>query len=275
MPNASPTALSAVKAGETRLRYKGGASPESLYALINGHVDASRAPTSRFGTRKRAPINEAAESNQTTLPPGTIGLAYFLGKRWVFADEPVDLDVDGNYQLGILRHPSDPAASLVRVSFAKPIMRALYVVAVFDNGDCYHYWLRSATTWEANHIYRIGEIVQPTDPNGFFYTAQRATEPADQWAPNVAREVGDVVEPTVYNGYDYIVIETYGANPRSGAVEPNWPAQDTATIEENTDGGAPGTPTTPTPGGGGTTLPPDIDDRYNRDGRTNDERMIQ
>ena len=45
-----PVTLSAVQAGITRLRTKGGASPESLYDLINGYVTAARTIAPRPGS---------------------------------------------------------------------------------------------------------------------------------------------------------------------------------------------------------------------------------
>lgn len=251
---ATPFALSAIKAGITRLREKGNASPESLYDLVNGVVDASRAPVSRNGTN----IVHA-------LPPGTVGIMFYKGKRLVFSDEPVTM-TDPKYVNETLRHPTDDGAELVRIHFSQPFLGVPFVVAEFLNseGDTeyFTYWLQRTLTWAPDHVYTIGEVVQPTVPNGYAYRANRIGDPGLKWAPNVLRALNDRVEPTVYNGYVFVAIDVQGANPRSGAVEPIWPKAAGATVTEDTDGAAP----TPTDSGSDpnpdTTLPPEIVDRY-------------
>jgi hypothetical protein len=139
----------------------------------------------------------------------------------------------------------------------------------------YHYWLQSATTWLPNTSYNAGQIVAPTTPNGYYYRAGRTGPAGIAWAPNVARTLGDVVEPTVTNGFEYTVIETYGATPRSGTVEPVWPTVTGGTVAEDTEGGVPSAPTTPTTPS--TTPPADVVDRYgngvnaNRTGSTREQ----
>lgn len=214
--------LSAVKAGMTRLRDKGGASPESLFELTNGYVDASRSPTSRPGTRL-----------DYILPAGTKGLCAFGGKLHVFATQPID---PGNslYVVNILKHP-DPtfAGGLLKIHFAKPFLGFLYVVAEFIDGNVYHYWLQSPNVWAANTIYGLDALVQPSVPNGFFYrTATKSPAPA--WAPGQPKAIGDVVQPTTPNGWEYVVTEVTGT-PTTGATEPAWPTAEGAQIFEGTD----------------------------------------
>lgn len=240
--------LTSAKAGISRLRTKGGADKESLYDLVNGYVTQANTIESRPGTRTHA-----------LLPAGTKGLCVFDGKFYVFSDSAKVMP-DG-YVCEILTHPTLAGLTLARIHFAKPMMGFLYVAAEWSNGDVFHYWLQTADEWQENTVYKVGALVAPSVANGYFYRANRADEPGTAWAPNVVRSVGDVVEPTTYNGFKFTVIETYGASPRSGAIEPAWPEVDGAIIAEDTDGVAPST-TTPPPPGGGDDLPPDIRDRY-------------
>jgi len=206
----------------TRLRDKGGASPESLYELTNGYVDASRAPTVRPGTVL-----------DTTLPAGTKGLCAFAGKLHVFAAEPID---SGNlaYVVNVLIHP-DPTyvGGIYKIHFAKPFLGLLYVVAEFDDGGVYHYWLQVPEVWKPNTIYGLNTIVSPTVPRGFVYqTATKSNAPA--WAPNQAKALGDVVQPTTPNGWEYVVTDVTGT-PTTGDTEPAWPTAEGAQVFEGID----------------------------------------
>lgn len=241
-------ALTTAQGGINRLRDKGSPDKDSLYDLLNGYVTQTNSIKPRPGTRLAY-----------TLPEGTKGLAAFQDKLHVFSSDVV-ASTDPMVVVNVLRHPSGNPYPLLAIHFAAPFLGFLYVAAEFVNGDVYHYWLQSSSGWSANTFYRVGDIVTTTPPNGFFYRAQRAGDPGVAWAPNVARTVGDKVEPTVYNGYEYTVTATYGANPRSGATEPTWPAEAGATVEENTDGAAPATPTTG--GTAGDTPSSTVIDRY-------------
>lgn len=228
--------LGPLKAGITRLRDKGGASPESLFDLLNGYVDASGAPTSRGGT----PVD-------LTLPEGTKGLCAFEGKKHVFALEAIDPG-SAEYVVDILVHP-DPefAGTLTEVHFARPFLGFLYVVAEFSDGDVFHYWLQSAGSWQADTMYLRDAIVEPTTPNGLAYQASGGENPPS-WQPSTTYAVGDSVQPTVYNGWKYTVIEADGDNPSSGTSEPVWPTSDGAQVIEDVDN----TPAPSTPSGGST-----------------------
>lgn len=227
--------LTTLKAGMTRLRDKGGASPDSLYELTNGYIDASGAPTSRPGTMLA-----------NTLPTGTVGLCAFKDKLHVFATEAVDLGTP-DVMVDILKHP-DPSftGTLQEIHFAKPFLGYLYVVAEFSNSDVFHFWLQSLGVWKADTIYKNGDTVSPSVPNGYFYKATTTTAPP-AWAANVKRTVGDVVQPTVYNGWQYTVIEVDGDNPASGATEPSWPITEGAQVYEDVNN----TPTVQPPPNGG------------------------
>lgn len=260
--------LSAVKAGMTRMRDKGGASPESLFDLLNGYVNAARMPQIRPGT-----------TIETTTLAGTKGAMAHQGKIMVFADEPVTM-TDPDYVCGIVRHPTDDTLTLSKVHFASPFMNAPYVIAEFSDGSVFHYWLEDFPEWTANTSFNIGDRVVPTVANGYAYEAQRVNSASPKWAADVPRTVGDIIEPTVYNGFYYECVEAEGDNPVSGTTEPTWPVIEDAIVIEDTAGADfvyPGTPgddsnTDPTSGNGanatdgnysnpGGNLPPRWEDR--------------
>lgn len=217
--------LSSLSTGITRLREKGGASPKSLYDLVNGFVDQSGAPVSRPGTMPKHRI--------TTL--GTKGLTTFKGKLIVFASDVI-APGSAEFRVLVLRHPTNDAATIKYIHYAKPIAGAMYVAAEFSDSEVFHYWLQEAPLWQANHLYLEGEIVQPAVPNGFTYMATRVGPPNPLWAPGVLRTVGDKVEPTTRNGYYYQVTITQGDSPASGQVEPKWIAEDGALVYEDVSG---------------------------------------
>lgn len=147
------------------------------------------------------------------------------------------------FEVDVLMHPSDPDAVLERIHYAAPFLGALYVVAEFESGEIFHYWLQDADPWAADTEYSLHELVTPTTPNGLYFRATRFGQGYQAWAPGVARTAGNgssidpsIIEPTVYNEYYYTAIQTGGDNPRSGSVEPTWPVNTGETIVENTDG---------------------------------------
>jgi len=71
--NIRAVALTASAAGMSRMRTRGGASPDTLYDLENGYISPSKAPTQRPGTRV-----------MFSLPPHTKGLCAFGGTMHVF-----------------------------------------------------------------------------------------------------------------------------------------------------------------------------------------------
>lgn len=239
-------ALSATKSGMTRLLEKGGASPESLWLLRNGYVNAAKRATQRPGTVV-----------DTTLPAGTKGLCYFDGKFHVFASSVITM-TDADYVCDVLVHPDNAALTLAEIHFAEPFLGGLYVAAEFSNGDVYHYWLAPAETWQANHAYVPGDIVMPTTPNGLAYRAYRLADPGPTWQPNTEYAVDDVAEPTTFAGYTYTAIEAYGSPPRSGTTEPDWPTEGTVTEESDRGVTVVATPTTTAT----TTPPSSITTRY-------------
>lgn len=245
--------LSAVQAGITRLRSKGGASPEALYDLVNGRVTAARTIEPRPGS-----------ALATTLPEGTIGLALFNGVFQVFSSEAVGPMPD-RFNLNVLSHPDpDPEnpPELVRIWKAEPLMGGLYVVAEWSDDPtvAYHYWVLSvgAPTWQPNHVYMLNETVVPSSPAGITFSAQRLNPADPVWEASKDYQVGDWVEPSTFNGYRYVVVEAGGTLPRSGETEPAWVAEEGALVVEEAD--------VPVTTGGGQQQPPTTPPRYNNPG---------
>lgn len=244
--------LTVIKDGINRLRTKGGARIDSLYDLLNGHVSEAKTVKVRPGTVRKVQLS-------TT----TKGLVSFDGSLHVFASSQVA--VPSGYILHLLVHPDsdeDTVIALERIHFAKPFLGYLYIVAEFEDESVYHFWLQTGGVWEANKIYRHGDIVEPSIANGIAYQATRLSSPLPSWAPGVPRTTGDQIEPTEYNDFFYTVVDTVGNNPVSGDTEPEWPEEDGARIFEDTEGFADQTPTI--------TEPPDtqqptstVQDRYN------------
>lgn len=245
--------ITSAKQGITRLRNKGGPAKDSFYTLKNCYVTADRSVVPRPGTRL-----------DTVLPAGTKGLMMFRGRLYVFSSEPLAIS-DPKYVCMVLQHPNPADSSaLVAIHFAQPFLGYPYVVAEFasEPGRYYHYWLQDTGSWQANKVYVQGEVVQPTTPNGYTYSAQRLTPANALWTAGTPVTVGDRKEPTVANGYYYEVIDTAGANPVTGATEPAWIAQEGAIVYEDVDGTSSGVTTpTDTP-----TTPPSVDERYSNQG---------
>ena len=241
--------LNAAKGGINRLRVKGGADSGSLYDLVNGYVDQAGVMRARPGNVGKA-----------SLPEGTKDMCAYDGKLIVFSHVKQEIPYSTPVvECEVLSHPSIAEEPIKEIHFAGPFLGYLYVVAEFDNGDVYHYWLEKGSTWEANKAYLPGALVTPTTPNGIAYRLSGGTQAFPEWVRNVARSLGDVIVPTVDNGYKYTATEVFGPAPKSGAVEPNWPTADGATIYEDSDLAVPGMIGS---GQGGATLPPEVADRY-------------
>jgi len=248
-----PYPLSSLKAGITRSRTKGGASAQALYDLLNGYVNEAGAPVSRDGSLIDG-----------VLPAGTKGLMSYLGQKMVFATQLLDMTGTG-YVLQIIKHPTIPTAQLVKIHYAKSFLRYPYVIAEFDDGAIYHFWLQEAQVWNASTVYSEGSVVLPAVPSGFAYIAQRASAAAPLWTPNKVRAVGDKVEPSIGNGYYAEVISVQGSAPASGDTEPAWPAEEGALVVEEA-GGNPAVPSTgsstATTGSPVAAVPNIVTDRY-------------
>jgi hypothetical protein len=242
--------LTTIKGGINRTRTKGGARADSLYDLLNAYVTEDGTIVSRPGTFRVA-----------NLPSTTRGLVNFDGTLNVFSHQ-TEL-VPGGYTCHVLSHPdSTPELTytLDTIHFAAPFLGFLYVVAEFSNADVYHFWLQSNGSWTADTIYRAGDIVEPTQPQGIAFRATRNGSAFPSWAARVPRTVGDNIEPTVYNDFYYTVVDTIGANPASGDTEPEFPEVEGAQITEDTEGVPAGSATTTQPGANTPTS--GVSDRY-------------
>lgn len=149
-----------------------------------------------------------------------------------------------SYVISTLRHPSSTfTGKLLDIHYAQSFLGYLYVVAEFDDGQIFHYWLQVKSNWLASHAYQPNETVQPTTPNGYYYQATSGLNPL-AWAPAVKRAVNDVVQPTKTTGWIYTCTAVTGNNPVSGATEPVWPQVNGATVIEFVEA-APVTPPIP------------------------------
>lgn len=241
--------LNAAKGGINRLKVKGGADANTLYDLVNGFVDAAGVINSRPSTR-----------GKVSLPPGTKGMCVYDGKLVVFSGTPKPMPITSpQVECEVLNHPTSPGLDIFYIHFAKPHMGYLYVAAEFVNGDVFHYWLQRGTTWEPNKAYLPGALVMPTNSNGIAYQLDSGTESFVAWLKNVSRNVGDVIVPTEDDGFKYTVTDAFGPSPKSGAIEPTWPAVDGGTVFEDSDVAVPAPISS---GQSGTTLPPSVSDRY-------------
>jgi len=241
----------------TRLRSKGGASPDALYDLLNGHVTVAQTVKSRPGTRMAH-----------TIPAGCKGLVWFKDTFVVFSHVPL-ASTDARVKVEVLPHPEDDEdhkTPLKAIHYALPFLGHLYVVAEFVDGVTRHYWLQTGPGWQPNSMYQAGDLARPaTGDNGLVYVVVNTHAGLPVWQPDVAYTVGDVVLPAVYTGYRYVVAEVSGERARSGEVEPVWPAVPDATVDEDADD----SPRAGTPTSGGGQPPPgqpprNPDPRYGR-----------
>jgi hypothetical protein len=236
-------ALTAVRGGINRQRYKTGASPDSLFDLINGYVTTDKTVVARPGT-----IRVGTFEYDTSIVSTSKGLCSFDSSLHVFSHQS-EVVPDG-VTLHIITHPDSPdshgdSIHIREIHFAAPFMGFLYVVAEFEDESVYHYWLQTGNAWEAATVYQPGDLVHPTVANGLVYQASRASAANPSWQANAQRTIGDIVEPTTYNGFEYTVVDTQGTNPQSGDTEPDWPAVDGQQITEDA-GSVTATTSTPT-----------------------------
>lgn len=246
--------LTVLRGGIDRQRTKGGARPDSLYDLVNGQLTDAGTVKNRPGTIRRA-----------TLDSTTRGLMSFNGELHTFSHDIVA--VPAGYVLHVLSHPDSlpgDVKTLSKIHFASPFLGYPYVVAEFSDGAVYHYWLRSSGSWAANTPYSTGDVVEPTVANGIGYQATRIGAPYPSWAPNVPRAIGDFVEPTVYNDFYFEAVDTIGATPRSGSVEPNWPVNAGEQVIEDVNGLTDSTATTTAPPTA--SIPTAVAERYGNNG---------
>lgn len=241
---AATQTLGRLQRGIDRTRVRGDVDVASLYELTNAYV------TTAGRVKKRDGFALQAAGEAVALDPNTRGLFSAAGKLHTFYSVDSVVTMDGVEHHRLPPPPGDPAdPSLAAVHFCALYLGGLYVVAEFSDGSIWHYWLRSAVaaTWKPSTMYMDGDGVQPTTPNGYYYTPLTLNPPA-AWAPSVKRAVGDVVQPTTYTGWKYTVVELAGDNPVSAATEPDWIKSEGALVYEDVDA-TPPAPKPPTNGG--------------------------
>lgn len=226
--------LAGQRFGINRLKYKGGASPETLYDLVNAFLTPERKFARRGGFTK-----------VTTLVAGTKGLAGYNGKLYVYSATPITQS-HALFTGSTLRYPGTAGPTVTTIWFAKPFLSRMYVAAQFSNGNIYHYWLQNPAAWTANKNYVYRQQVQPTVPNGFVYEATNV-DTSIAWSANTVKALTNKVQPTTYNGFYYQVTSTLGTPITTSDYEPNWPVIDSTTIKEYRYLNVPGAGTTVTP----------------------------
>lgn len=249
-----PLPLTVLKGGINRLKVKGGASAQQLYDLTNAYITQAGTVVPREGTIRAA-----------TLTSQSVGLAAFNGKFNVFSTSLVT--VPTGYVDNLLIHPTNPAATLTKIWFAKPFLGFPYVVAQFSTGEIFHYWLQSNGTWAASTVYKTGAIITPlASPNGLAYQAVRDMKTNPTWSPQTATALGTLVEPNTYTGFAYRAVAVSGSTPHTGSTEPVWATTLGGIVQEfgdfSTSATAAGTTQATTVTTGGQPLGKNITDRY-------------
>ena len=210
-------------------RYKGGADPGGLFDLLNAWVTPKGTIKRRPGTRTVLNLGAAGDDMK--------GLFAFNGKFHTFIHYVV-ASPDPQVEVHTLRHPTGGVAALTAIHRVFAFLGRLYVVAEFADGVVKHYYLNTSagSPWQANHPYRLGDVVTPTAPNGFDYEATGQAGGAavpNAWRPNVETSVGDYVQPTVANGFKYLAVLATGTAPfKTSNHEPNWPTVELETVVE-------------------------------------------
>lgn len=238
--------LGRLQRGIDRTRVRGDTSVSALYELTNAYI------TTAGRVKKRPGFALQTSGDVVALDANTRGLFSAGGKLYTFysVDSVTELDGVSHYRLmPPLPASGDTAPTLVAVHFAGLYLGKLYVVAEFSDGNIYDYWLQLDGTWQADHVYLEGAIVEPSTPNGMAYEATGDDHPP-AWQPQQQYAVGDEVQPSVYNGYKYRLIEASGESPASGTTEPDWPTVEGAQVDEDIDNTPQSSTTAPSTGTG-------------------------
>ena len=218
-PGGQPIALTVLKGGINRLRVRAGASPSSLYDLVNARLTIDGSVVPREGTIRNATLNS-----------NTSGLVWFAGAFQVFATSTQT--VPAGYNVNIVVGPNGASDGISFVWFSKPFLGFLYIVVEYVSGAIAHFWLQSGGVWTASTTFQVGAIRSPTVPNGYAYQAVRDALKNPTWTPETFVSVNQIMEPTVANGYMYKATAVSGTNPHTGEVEPTWPTVTPWTIQE-------------------------------------------
>ncbi len=235
-----PYPLTVLNGGINRLRVKGGASASQLYDLQNAYITNAGSIVPREGTIRTATLNTA-----------TVGLAAAIGMFNIFSSTYTTVGIPAGYVLNVLQNPINPTASVTKIWFAKPFMGFEYVVAQFSDNSVYHYWLQNDGTWASNTVYTTASIVLPPIANGLAYQGVSRFTSGTAWTPETVVTSGAFILPNTPTGFVYEIVNIAGANPHTGASEPNWSITSGSQIQEfgdfdqsSTDGGTTGPYTT-------------------------------
>ena len=246
-----PVTLSTQKGGISRLRDKGGASPETLYNLVNGYVTTAKTIRARPG-----------RTSAYTVDGATKGLTAYNGQLYTFSSAALPgLPALTNI---VLPHPTNSALTIAKIHYAQPFLGRLYVVAEFSDASVFHYWVEKPPYRDTLTLYGYGQKVRPLPENGYYYQAIN-TSTATRWTAGQTIVASDLRQPTVFNGFNYRAISVVGTAPvKTSDTEPVWPTNypfggPGPTIVEYSYGGTPPVTTPPPPFIG---FPTDIDDEY-------------
>ena len=106
-----PYPLTVLNGGINRLRVKGGASASQLYDLQNAYITNAGSIVPREGTTRTATLNTA-----------TVGLAAANGTFNIFSSTYTTVGIPTGYTLNVLQNPTNTAAAVSKIWFAKPFM---------------------------------------------------------------------------------------------------------------------------------------------------------
>lgn len=239
--------------GINLMRWKGGASPSGLFDLVNGWVTPKGTVQSRAGSLYHVPIPTGGGGAITC-----VGLVGFAGKLHTFCHTYIAPTSD--VIVNVLLHPTGAAATLALIHAAFPFLGRLYVVAQFSDGVVKHYWLDAPPVWAANTAVNLGDQRQASTLDGVYwevtgYVAGGTVQPLPiAWQTNKTKALNDIVQPTEYNGFKYTATVFTGTGPhRTGNTEPTWPVVDGVSVterryvSEEQESSEPETRPTPTP----------------------------
>jgi hypothetical protein len=208
-----PYPLTVLKGGINRLRVKGGASADNLYDLQNAWITNAGAIGPREGTIRTA-----------TLDSSTVGLAAANGQYNIFSSAFSTASLPTNFVLNVLSDPTNRSSPPETIWFAKPFMGFLYVVAQFQSGDIWHYWLQNNGTWTSSTPYTTATLILPPTPNGIAYQGVRDFPVKPLWAPNTLEALGNFVEPNTPTGFAYEVVAISGTGGPSLLLHMDGPS---------------------------------------------------
>lgn len=246
--------LGAFKTGMDRSTRRGGKDgAKRLWTLQNAYLNERGDAVPRPGLQHVANV-----ANSTGLY-GWKGQLHVFHADDTYVDPANPLVTDHRVRYPLTNAPD--GVSLETVHFAGVILGEIYLAAAFSDGTLRHYWLQAPAAWQPDHVYGLGELVQPSVPNGYYYQAPPSVA-VPAWQAGTVYAVGDVVQPTMPNGWIYTVVEVTGEAPTSGADEPTWPTSDGAQVFEGTEqASVPASGNLPT--GGSDPINTTIRDRYN------------